>query len=130
MFLLLKKQGEEAVLLNSNNRQYTKKQETLASWIRELGFGCILEKEFPPYFVDIFVPGTGDWKLNLAIEIDGPWHISKVKDNKREIYLKDTYGINFIRFSDIDIIKSNKENILELLKSIIVLKYQSESNNE
>lgn len=90
------------------HKSYTKDQIKLKSWIEEAGLEVIMEASFPPYFADIFLPEIG-----LSIEVDGPWHISKKRDSKRDEYLFETYGIETLRVKLKDI---KKDEILNKIK--------------
>lgn len=63
--------------------------------------------EFPPYTLDIYLP-----ELHSCIEIDGSGHYPK-KDNKRDEYLLETFGIDTFRikakgaWSNQELLKNN-----------------------
>ena len=65
----------------------TPTQFLMASWVKEAGFGSILEYDFEPYVVDIYIPD-----LLLALEIDGPYHMVR-RDAYRDAYILTTYNI-------------------------------------
>jgi len=95
----------------------TKQQFTVASWIKEAGFGITLEEDFPPYVVDIYVPD-----LQLGVELDGPYHFKK-KDRERDAYLLETYQLPIWRFNNKEIITGYKsifiDNILKFAQGQI-----------
>jgi very-short-patch-repair endonuclease len=68
------------------------------------------QKEFSPYFVDIWIP-----KLNLAVECDGTyWHNllgRQNQDRKRDCYLITRYKICVVRIPG-KIIRSNPEQVV------------------
>ena len=78
-------------------KQDTKEQLTVASWVKEAGLGIILEEDFPPYIVDIYIPD-----LHLGIELDGPFHMKK-KDRNRDEYLRVEYNLPIWRFTNKEI---------------------------
>jgi len=78
----------------------TPEQFLMASWVKEAGFGSILEQDFEPYVVDIYIPD-----LLLALEIDGPYHMTR-RDKYRDIYIRTTYNIEIWRYP-LKIIKSS-----------------------
>ena len=88
--------------------RFTKSQLLLSSWLRASGFSNSLEKEFTPYFVDIYID-----ELNLGIEIDSRFHISKKKDDKRELFIKEKYNVSLLHFDTKFIKQQNKDLILE-----------------
>lgn len=79
--------------------------------------GVIFEaqKEFPPYFVDIWIP-----ELNLAVECDGTyWHNnpgSRKRDQKRDHYLISRYKICIVRVPEKSI-RSNPEQVVSEIVS-------------
>ena len=78
----------------------TPTQFLMASWVKEAGFGSILEQDFEPYVVDIYIPD-----LLLALEIDGPYHMTR-RDKYRDTYIQTTYNIEIWRYP-LKIIKSS-----------------------
>ena len=70
----------------------TPEQLMMASWVKEAGFGSILEQDFEPYVVDIYIPD-----LLLALEIDGPYHMKR-RDEYRDAYIRTTYNIEIWRY--------------------------------
>lgn len=68
------------------------------------------QKEFPPYFVDIWIP-----ELNLAVECDGVyWHNlpgAREKERKRDRYLIARYKICVVRVPE-KTIRSNPEQVV------------------
>lgn len=70
----------------------TPEQFLMASWVKAAGFGSILEQDFEPYVVDIYIPD-----LLLALEIDGPYHMSR-RDKYRDAYIRSTYNIDIWRY--------------------------------
>ena len=87
--------------------RFTKAQLLLSKWIRESGFSNSLEKEFPPYFVDIFIG-----ELNLGIEVDSRFHISKKKDIQRDLFIREKYNVPILHIDNKSIIPINKEKII------------------
>ena len=78
----------------------TPEQFLMASWVKEAGFGSILEYDFEPYVVDIYIPD-----LLLALEIDGPYHMVR-RDAYRDAYILTTYNIDIWRYP-LKVIKSS-----------------------
>ena len=78
----------------------TPEQFMMAEWVREAGFGSILEQDFEPYVVDIYIPD-----LLLALEIDGPYHMAR-RDAYRDAYIRGTYNIEIWRYP-LKIVKSS-----------------------
>lgn len=105
------------------NPSYTHSQVLLSQWIRDLGFSNTLEKPFPPYSADIFIG-----ELNLIIEIDSKYHLSKKKDKKRDEYLYTNYQVNVMRFNFKDICVSKKDIILNYIKNYCNRKVKNESD--
>lgn len=95
------------------NKKDTKQQLLLAKWIRGLGVGCNLEEDFEPYVVDIYIPD-----LDLAVEVDGPFHFKK-RDKVRDEVLNMKYGITVWRFKSQDINQSFKPFFEDQLMSFI-----------
>ncbi len=56
----------------------THQELMVLDWVRDTGIGANSQEDFPPYVVDVYIPD-----LDLAIEIDGPFHLSK-RDKKRD----------------------------------------------
>ena len=105
--------------------RYTKPQLLLAEWIRELGFSSTLEKEFGPYQVDIYLS-----EPHLAIEVDSAYHISKKRDQKRDVYLKEMFNLPTFRIDCKEIIPKKKQCILEKLLTVIQTNAINETSNE
>ncbi len=58
---------------------------------------------FGPYIVDFYCAQAG-----LVVELDGSQHFEKTgvdQDQKRTRYLKETYGLTLLRFSNLDILQ-------------------------
>jgi very-short-patch-repair endonuclease len=87
----------------------TPEQFLMAFWVKEAGFGSILEQDFEPYVVDIYVPD-----LLLALEIDGPYHMKR-RDMKRDSFIKDNYKIEIWRFPLKEVKTSFKEEFINNL---------------
>ena len=87
----------------------TPEQFKMAEWVKEAGFGSILEQDFEPYVVDIYIPD-----LLLGLEIDGPFHLKK-RDANRDSYIKDNYKIEIWRFSLKEVKTSLKEEFINKL---------------
>ena len=60
------------------SKKDTPQELMVLNWVRDTGIGANPQEDFPPYVVDVYVPD-----LQLAIEIDGPLHLSK-RDKKRD----------------------------------------------
>ena len=99
---------------DSINKQYTQKQLLLSQWIRELGFGNTLEKNFPPYFLDIYIE-----ELGIGIEVDSNYHISKKRDAVRDAYLKNNFKVTVIRVNEKEIKPKNKVKLLGDLREMV-----------
>ena len=96
----------------------TPEQFKMAEWVREAGFGSILEQDFEPYVVDIYIPD-----LLLALEIDGPYHMKR-RDARRDEYICTNYNIEIWRYP-LKVVKvSFKEEFINSL-----LKYAQEQIN-
>lgn len=94
---------------NEPTKRFTHEQMRVATWIRELGFAHSLEAEFGDYWVDIYVA-----ELNLAIELDGPYHFSS-RDNKRDAFLMGKFGLDIWRFKNNQIIESFKSTFVSYI---------------
>lgn len=58
----------------------------------EFGLEVEVEKSFPPFYGDVFIP-----ELGIIVEFDGPIHkLTKKRDIERDRILRDEYGINRI----------------------------------
>jgi len=90
-------------------KQNTANQLRIKSWIEDIGIGVILEEDFGKYVVDIYIPD-----LLLGIEIDGPYHLKK-RDQVRDEYLKDSFGIDIWRIPDKDIRVSYRDELTGLI---------------
>lgn len=95
--------------------QYTKHQLQLASWLKDEKISFSLEKEFPPYFVDIYLG-----EFHLGIEINSRFHISKNRDKLREKYLLDTYNLFLIHIDIKEIDNKNKNILIQKIKDFII----------
>ena len=85
----------------------TKHQLLVNSWIKDLGIGTEMEKEFGSYFVDIFIPD-----LELGIEIDGPQHMKK-RDSKRDDYITSNHNIDIWRIAIKDMTAGYKQRFID-----------------
>ena len=85
----------------------TKHQLLVNSWIKDLGIGTELEKEFGIYFVDIFIPD-----LELGIEIDGPQHMKK-RDADRDENITSNYDIDIWRIAIKDMTAGYKKRFID-----------------
>jgi very-short-patch-repair endonuclease len=68
------------------------------------------------YIVDFYCP-----KKNLAIEIDGGQHYEIVeikKDKERSEYLKKRFGLNILRFTNIEILKNLEGGMQKIVEEI------------
>jgi len=92
-------------------RSYTDKQMLVETWINRLGFRTDLETVFGEYSVDIFVP-----ELQIAVEVDSPYHKFKKRDKKRDIKLKEEHGLKAVLRVDVAITEEvfNKLFLLEV----------------
>ena len=93
---------------------YTRPQLLLSSWLDQIGLGHSLEEPFTPYIVDIYID-----EFRIGIEVDSAYHISKKRDAKRDLFLKDTYGINVLHIDCSEIKKSNYDNIISKILSFV-----------
>jgi very-short-patch-repair endonuclease len=82
----------------------------------EIGLNYESEYSLPPFTIDIMLPEY--W---LGIEIDGPYH-TKSKDQKRDKYLLEHYGLYLLRFRNKD--RQSKEEIEAAVLDIIDQHYQ------
>ena len=87
----------------------TPEQFMMAEWVREAGFGSILEQDFDPYVVDIYIPD-----LLLALEIDGPYHMKR-RDAVRDEYIRNGYKIEIWRFPLKEVRQSLKNEFITQL---------------
>ena len=87
----------------------TPEQFMMAEWVRDAGFGSILEQDFEPYVVDIYIPD-----LLLALEIDGPYHMKR-RDESRDEYIQSNYQIEIWRFPLQEVRKSFKNEFITKL---------------
>ena len=88
----------------------TPHQYMMASWIKEAGFGSMLEEDFPPYVVDIYIPD-----LQLGIELDGPIGHFKKRDRERDEYLFSEYDIVIWRYQNKEVKSKFKSIFIENL---------------
>lgn len=96
-------------------KSYTDKQMLVESWINQIGFRTDLEKVFGEFSVDIYVP-----ELNIVVEVDGPHHMFKKRDKKRDDKLRKEHGIVDVwRFSVAIEEQSFKELFLLEVKILI-----------
>ena len=94
------------------SKKDTPQELMVLNWVRDTGIGANPQEDFPPYVVDVYVPD-----LNLAIEIDGPLHLSK-RDKKRDEILA-SQGIETWRIP-LKVIKvSYKEEFLKKFWKIV-----------
>lgn len=76
---------------NSDNSSRSGPHRKLERFLDEFGFRYESERPFGPYTVDIYLP---DW--HICVEADGPYH-SKAKDEKRDAYLLEKFGLYLLR---------------------------------
>lgn len=111
------------LIYNHNLKKYSKvlrKESTLSEVLlwkeikgKKLGYQFLRQRPIGDYIVDFYCS-----KLNLAIEIDGVSHDTKInEDEVRDDILKKT-GINTVRFRDIDI-KTNLESVIRKIVECI-----------
>lgn len=93
-------------------RKLTKSQILLVSWLRDAGMNSITEKTLAPYRVDIFL-SEQEVGMDLGIEIDSNYHVSKKRDAKRDAYLLEHYGMPTLRFRTENIVESKRESIIQ-----------------
>jgi very-short-patch-repair endonuclease len=84
----------------------TKNQYKLEKIINELGFATELETPFGNYSADIYIP-----ELNIIVELDGPSHVSKKKDESRDAKIKEEYGVDVLRIK----YPFNKKKVKEII---------------
>lgn len=96
----------------------TRPHRILIRIVDSLGLDWVDEKQFGRYNCDIFLP-----KYNVSIECDGVyWHSLPgvhEKDNRRDVLLNKKYGIETLRFTDIEINENKrlvKAKIVSFLK--------------
>ena len=85
-------------------KNYTDKQLLVENWLTQMGFLVELEKSFGSFCVDIWLPEI-DW----VVEIDGPQHYQKEKDN-RDVLLF-AQGIKGITHVSVEIERERFEEI-------------------
>lgn len=96
-------------------RSYTDKQVLVESWINRLGFRTDLEAVFGEYAVDIYVP-----ELNIAVEVDGPSHMFKKRDKKRDEKLIKVHGLKKVFRVPVNITEKDFEkSFLLMVKEMI-----------
>ncbi len=87
--------------------------------INSLGFQTELEKKFPPYQVDCYIP-----ELSIVVEIDGIVHGKGGKskgDTKRDLYLIKNYKVGVMRIKN-DIVNSKSfEELKEFISGLLGL---------
>lgn len=102
------------ILARKLRKEMTLSEVLLWQDIRRKRFGVEFHRQVPidEYIVDFYCH-----ELMLAIEIDGSSHISdeiQINDIKRQKRLE-VLGVNFIRFTDIDV-KRNMQEVLRILE--------------
>ena len=80
----------------------------LISALEHLDVEIVIEGEFPPYWVDCYLPD-----YHVAFEADGPSH-SQIKDKNRDDVLMINYALPVFRISSEDLDKG-KQYIYEVL---------------
>lgn len=84
---------------------------------RKAGVEFETQKEFYPYFADIFIPA-----LNLVVECDGEyWHNRPGAweyDRKRDLYLMERYGVRVVRVPEKVIRKDAQNAATTILKGL------------
>jgi len=78
-----------------------------------LGFDFDRQRPIDNFIVDFYCKD-----LKLAIEIDGSSHIGKEKYDFERQKIIESFGVTFLRFSDIDV-KMNMEGVLIVIKNWI-----------
>lgn len=112
------------LIYNHNLKKYSKvlrNESTLSEVLlwreikgKKLGYQFLRQRPIGNYIVDFYCS-----KLNLVVEIDGVSHDAKINEDEiRDLYLKN-FGINVIRFRDIDV-KLNLESVVRQIKECIV----------
>jgi len=94
----------------------TNGQLTIEKWVRELGFITELEKEFPPYWADIYLQ-----EVHVAIEYDGAQHWKK-KDRKKDAHLIAEYLLPVFRIKQLSPKETNVTNIRNFIEEHIETK--------
>jgi len=92
---------------NTLRTHYTDKQLQVAMWINSIGFQTELEQIMGRYCLDVYVP-----ELHAAIEIDGDSHY-QAKDDKRDLWLKENFKLEYILHVDCNIGKKEFERIFK-----------------
>ena len=95
---------------DTHRTEYTGGQLNLAEIIIDMGFSTDLEREFPPYCVDIFIE-----ELWAAVEFDGA-HSMKKRDRKRDEYLVVKYNLPVLRMTKTSPKEEVKKKLLEFFK--------------
>ncbi len=78
------------------------------------GYQFMRQKPIGEYIVDFFCS-----KLKLVIEIDGESHIDKYEQDKIRQQNLERLGLNFLRFSDLDV-KTNLNGVLQIIENWIL----------
>lgn len=90
-------------------------ERTMQDHFQKAGVTFETQKEFSPYFVDIWIP-----ELNLVVECDGEyWHGSlkaQCYDRKRDRYLISRYNVRVVRVPEKSI-RSNPEQVVSEITS-------------
>lgn len=94
-------------------------ERTMHQHFSAAGVAFETQKEFPPYFVDIWIPA-----LNLAVECDGVyWHNlpgARKKEQKRDHYLITRYKICIVRVPEEIIHNDPKQVVSAIVKGKLV----------
>ena len=85
----------------------TKEQLEVYSWCQELGLDVEMERECPPYYIDIYLP-----ELRLGIELDGSTH-SRFKDAKRDAFIKRRHNIDIWRIKNKHVSEDTKQDFFQ-----------------
>jgi len=95
---------------NGLKTAYTGGQLAIDKIVKEMGFSTDVEKEFPPYFVDVYV-----YSIHAGIEYDGA-HSFKKKDRERDNYLMEKYKLPIKRLEFFAPKEKVKEALIPFLK--------------
>ena len=101
------------LLDNDVKRTMTKPHRKLIKILRECGFTVEVEVNFPPKWVDCYLPD-----YHVAFEADGPQH-SREKDLDRDAYLMAEYALPVYHVTELLLRKEAKTVYVELLGIIM-----------
>tara|TARA_R110002110_G_scaffold329864_3_gene541236 strand:+ start:482 stop:823 length:342 start_codon:yes stop_codon:yes gene_type:complete len=87
-------------------KDYTQQENFIADYLSEFGFRYDQQVVFAPYTVDFYIP-----ELCMVIEADGIYGHFRKRDAKRDDFLSEQAGIDYV----VHIKESTKEKIKEIL---------------